>query len=64
MVGKEVYTILFILDGEAQGTKDTERAVSNFISEVNDHLIETSEGMETVTDEEYEILKGDEDEVD
>ena len=52
----EVYTILFILNGEAQNTKDTERAVSNFISEVNDHLIETSEGMETVTDEEFKLL--------
>tara|TARA_R100000152_G_C6763825_1_gene188318 strand:- start:656 stop:829 length:174 start_codon:yes stop_codon:yes gene_type:complete len=52
----EVYTILFILNGEAQNTKDTERAVSNFISEVNDHLIETSEGMETVTDEEFKVL--------
>lgn len=53
---KEVYTILFVLDGEAQGTKDTERAVSNFINEVNDHLLQTSEGMEPVTDKEWRIL--------
>lgn len=52
----EVYTILFVLNSEAEGTKDTERAVSNFISEVNDHLIETSEGTETVTDEEFKVL--------
>ena len=56
MVGKEVYTILFVLDGEAQGTKDTERAISYFIDGVGENLIETSEGMETVTDEEFKIL--------
>lgn len=61
MVGKEVYTILFILDGEAQGTKDTERAISYFVDGVGEHLLETSEGMETVTDEEYQILKEDDD---
>ena len=48
MVGKEVYTILFVLDGEAQGTKDTERAISYFIDGVGENLLETSEGMETV----------------
>ena len=52
----EVYTILFVLDGEAQGTKDTERAISYFIDGVGENLIETSEGMETVTDEEFKIL--------
>tara|TARA_R100000152_G_scaffold19089_1_gene11151 strand:+ start:651 stop:842 length:192 start_codon:yes stop_codon:yes gene_type:complete len=62
MVGKEVYTILFVLDGEAQGTKDTERAISYFIDGVGEHLLETSEGMEPVTDKEYQILKGDDDE--
>ena len=56
MVGKEVYTILFVLDGEAQGTKDTERAISYFVDGVGDHLIETSEGMEPVTDEEWKTL--------
>lgn len=61
MVGKEVYTILFVLDGEAQGTKDTERAISYFVDGVSEHLLETSEGMETVTDEEYKILKEDDD---
>ena len=52
----EVYTILFVLNGEAQGTKDTERAISYFIDGVGDNLIETSENMETVTDEEFKIL--------
>ena len=52
----EVYTILFILNGEAQGMKDTERAISYFIDGVGESLLETSEGMETVTDEEFKIL--------
>ncbi len=56
MVGKEVYTILFVLDGEAQGTKDTERAISYFVDGVSEHLLETSEGMEPVTDEEWRTL--------
>ena len=62
MVGKELYTSQFVLDGEAQGTKASERAISYFVDGVGEHLLETSEGMEPVTDEEYKILKGDDDE--
>ena len=55
----EVYTILFVLKDSPIRDKDTEKAISEFISSVSDNLIETSEGVEEISDEDMQHLLSD-----